>query len=757
MRRDCARRWAVMEVTMKSSMRVSVVSAAVLATIAGQAMAQVAVDGKLGTGEAALYGAPLFVQNQPTGFGDNVATSNAPSTGANVRFGHEFSVPVASLGLGAETTFRIAAFMTNESGGVVRVSNQVVGADVLGPTQAPLGNARELNFASVTGNQYLTLTLDPQPTAPVLDGVVDDSTEAAPLPSTGPWAGARRWVNQTFTNLGNNTLGVPNDSNGSELDNFYAIRHDNGTAGDLTDDVLYFFVGGNFNNFNRTWVFVDAVAGGQNRLVAQNADWAFGQVRAIGASTPTATNGLTFDAGFEPEGVFIFNTGNNPNQSFWDWVTLPTASPDGSGGLIGTGSTGTYLGGQNQGETTLGFGGNNTQNLAGAFNNSNILGVAGGPPGPRTPSRDIADGSEINALFGYVDNKGTPATDDDELNLLITGNLETNFNKLTLFFDVKAGEGQSTLRGSIDTPPNVDADFNGLNRMGFGGNGAPSGGTGLTFDAPFAADYWMAVGNGNNPVEIFINAAVLRTGGRLQNTSNCVFDFSSFDGGLKSLNDPVDFVPTFADAQDGSTERCGRIATNAAPRSALNALLPAGPVPPIDIGLLPANQLAVALDNSNILGVSGTSVGDPAAVTTGVEVRARLSELGWDGTSPIRVAGFISNGGYEFASNQVIGGLDVPVPAANLGDPSAVDFNSIPGTQFVVIPAPPSGPVCDSLDYNQDGDFPTPLDLEDFIAANAGNICGSCSTDLDFNNDGDFPTPLDIEAFISVNAGGPCL
>ena len=64
---------------------------------------------------------------------------------------------------------------------------------------------------------------------------------------------------------------------------------------------------------------------------------------------------------------------------------------------------------------------------------------------------------------------------------------------------------------------------------------------------------------------------------------------------------------------------------------------------------------------------------------------------------------------------------------------------------------------CDTLDFNQDGDFPTPLDLEDFIAANAGNVCATCSSDLDFNNDGDFPTPLDVEAFISVNAGGPCL
>ena len=64
---------------------------------------------------------------------------------------------------------------------------------------------------------------------------------------------------------------------------------------------------------------------------------------------------------------------------------------------------------------------------------------------------------------------------------------------------------------------------------------------------------------------------------------------------------------------------------------------------------------------------------------------------------------------------------------------------------------------CDSLDFNRDGDFPTPLDLEDFINAVAGSVCGTCSHDLDFNNDGDFPTPLDIEAFVSVSAGGPCL
>ena len=65
--------------------------------------------------------------------------------------------------------------------------------------------------------------------------------------------------------------------------------------------------------------------------------------------------------------------------------------------------------------------------------------------------------------------------------------------------------------------------------------------------------------------------------------------------------------------------------------------------------------------------------------------------------------------------------------------------------------------ICDSLDFNGDGDAPTPLDLEAFISANAGSFCATCSTDLDFNNDGDFPTPADVEAFITLNAGGPCL
>ena len=71
----------------------------------------------------------------------------------------------------------------------------------------------------------------------------------------------------------------------------------------------------------------------------------------------------------------------------------------------------------------------------------------------------------------------------------------------------------------------------------------------------------------------------------------------------------------------------------------------------------------------------------------------------------------------------------------------------------IIAPAPAA---CDALDFNQDGDYPTPADVESFIAANAGQLCATCSPDLDFNNDGDFPTPQDIEDFARVAAGGPC-
>jgi hypothetical protein len=70
-----------------------------------------------------------------------------------------------------------------------------------------------------------------------------------------------------------------------------------------------------------------------------------------------------------------------------------------------------------------------------------------------------------------------------------------------------------------------------------------------------------------------------------------------------------------------------------------------------------------------------------------------------------------------------------------------------------------TGPVCDSVDFNNDGLFPDTLDIDDFLSVFSGGGCSNdpnCN-DVDFNNDGLFPDTLDIDALLSVFSGGPCL
>jgi hypothetical protein len=79
--------------------------------------------------------------------------------------------------------------------------------------------------------------------------------------------------------------------------------------------------------------------------------------------------------------------------------------------------------------------------------------------------------------------------------------------------------------------------------------------------------------------------------------------------------------------------------------------------------------------------------------------------------------------------------------------PTLMDFAQV----FVTPPQP-----C-SIDFNNDGLFPSDDDLIDFLNVSAG---GSCSTpncnSLDFNNDGLFPSDDDLIAFLRVLAGGEC-
>lgn len=278
---------------------------------------------------------------------------------------------------------------------------------------------------------------------------------------------------------------------------------------------------------------------------------------------------------------------------------------------------------------------------------------------------DTDNGSEIDAVWAFVDSQ-------DKLYVLITGNLETNFNKLDLFFDVRSG-GQNEILGEN----NPDTDFNALRRMGNNEDGSLDGITGgptgmgafgLTFDDTFAADYWISYTGGNTPPEHFLNAAELTS-------SNGVGAF--IDGGPKS-SQPV--------------------LTGTGPRG--------------------EGDISVASDLSNILGVGGREPGPgtgsepdvsaPALVTTGLEFKVNLEGLGYDvsalsgsrGTPEnIRIGGFIVGPTWDFLSNQIIGGITTFMGGGsgdpfNLGAPAQdTNFADWDGNQYVDLPV--SAPVPD--------------------------------------------------------------
>lgn len=237
------------------------------------------------------------------------------------------------------------------------------------------------------------------------------------------------------------------------------------------------------------------------------------------------------------------------------------------------------------------------------------------------PSVNQNGGSELDAGYGVVDG--------GNLYLFLAGNLESNFNKLDIFIDSRAG-GQNRLRGD-----NADIDFNGLNRMGDSGSG-----NGLTFDSAFSSDYFVTTTGGN-------------VGGA---------DFK--------------FFANFAETNTGGGGAGGFIGETAANGTVLNG----------------SNGIVIGYNLSNVLGVSSRgnpNDSDPATVTTGIELSIPLSLLNID-SNEIRVSAFINGGGHDFVSNQFLGAG--PSGVDNLGEPRNVNFGSLDGNQFftVAVPEPTS-------------------------------------------------------------------
>lgn len=147
------------------------------------------------------------------------------------------------------------------------------------------------------------------------------------------------------TAFGDATGGGQDSAGGSELDQLFA---------DIDNGVLTLGITGNLEgNFNKMFIFFDAVAGGENTLAGDNADNGFGEINGLaGLSFPanvTMDHGLRLEVGGGFLGVNGFDLIDNSAFSIW------TAGGPGDLPLSNVGSGGVTFG----------------------WDNSNILGVTG--------------------------------------------------------------------------------------------------------------------------------------------------------------------------------------------------------------------------------------------------------------------------------------------------------------------------------------------------------------------------------------------
>jgi hypothetical protein len=236
--------------------------------------------------------------------------------------------------------------------------------------------------------------------------------------------------------------------------------------------------------------------------------------------------------------------------------------------------------------------------------------------------------------------------DDGKLYIMMTGNLEANFNKLEIFIDSKAG-GQSVFTSA--------------------GNDGAAAMNGLVFDSGFTADYHLIARRGTDDTgnqKFDLDFADLTTA-----TASGYFDILGGLTGSGNTGTGVNLSPIMV-AYDHSNI------------AGVGGDCPNGP----NGGCVDADQMAAA------------------AVTTGLELGIALSDLGYAG-DPINIMIGQNNQDHNYWSNQFLGGLPTnmmnrnpPVPGTgNLGGDvfgtftgsGAIDFSAIARNQyFTACPEP---------------------------------------------------------------------
>jgi len=265
-------------------------------------------------------------------------------------------------------------------------------------------------------------------------------------------------------------------------------------------------------------------------------------------------------------------------------------------------------------------------------------------------SGGVTGGGELDAAYAF--------TGGGRLYVMLTGNIENNFNKVSVFFDSKSG-GENVL---TNVP---QYDFNNVSQN-FGG---------LTFDAGFAADYHL---------------------------------FGRWGGGGGNV-----FEIDFADRNGGASASVG--VNGGAASSGGGTAIQSGSVSPGNNGLDSAgfrtltgfisNPVDFGFNNNNGAGVlGGTGAANQAAaaaVTTGFEFSVALADIGSPNIGDvIKIHVAYGNGDNNYHSNQTLAGL--PAGTGNLGGDGAggftgtlsgVNFNNFAGDQYFevrVVPEPSS-------------------------------------------------------------------
>jgi len=216
-------------------------------------------------------------------------------------------------------------------------------------------------------------------------------------------------------------------------------------------------------------------------------------------------------------------------------------------------------------------------------------------------------GSELDAAYARVMN--------NTLYLMLTGNLEANFNKLNIFIDSKVGGQNSIVGGSNPANDGWASKYNGF-----------------TFDTGFTADYLFILRNGNTQFDL---------------------DYTVVGGAGNQFD-------TYANVFGGALQGATTTGAGANLGFSFGVAFNNSNVGGVLGGTGAANQIAAQ------------------AVTTGVELAIPLTALGNPGAGDvIRISAMINGSNHDYLSNQFLGGLTPP--QGNLGGDGNGGFNGTVG------------------------------------------------------------------------------